>query len=346
MTTVQTGLLDNLIAKADKALTPLTALLELTRRCNLNCRQCYLPRRRAGLVADKHRTELTTARIRQLIDELRRAGCLFLTITGGEPLLHPDFREICRRACDAHLALMLFTNGTLITESIARELARLNFIDVSLSLYGAQPATHDRLTRRPGSFRRTLRGARRLKQAGLNVRFKYLLTNENIREYNSMRALARRWKVRYDLDPLVTPCDNGDSAPTRLRLSDDALKTLYRSLPRTAHISDSKSQPGTCSFGRSHCAINAYGEVYPCLQLPVPAGNLARRSFQDIWQKSDWLKEVRSFSLRKLLACRKCGLVSACRRCPGLNYVETGSIYRPSPETCRQSRYRSIPLNR
>lgn len=336
MRTHSPTILESVLDKADKELIPLTVLLELTRDCNLNCRHCY----QAG-PADKTRAEMPTSSILDLITELCQAGCLFLTLSGGEPLRHPDFLEICQKANSAHMVIQVFTNGTLITESLARELALLNILDIHLSIYGARDETHDHITQQVGSYRQTLRAVSILKKVGLSVRLKYIMMKDNISDYEAMLRLGRQLDIPYDLDLVITPCDNGHNAPTKLRLPDEDLRRIYRDfLPGTAGL-DSKStadRNGSCSLGRSHCAINAWGDIYPCIQLPVSAGNIMEQSFTEIWRESPWLREIRDFSIQKVLACRECSLLAYCSQCPGLAYVESGDIYSPARESCRQAK--------
>ncbi|MBI4834755.1 MAG: radical SAM protein [Planctomycetes bacterium] len=316
---------------ADKHLIPLNAVLELTKRCNLSCRHCYR-------VVNKARKEIPTTRVISLVNELRKAGSLYVTLTGGEPLLHPDLLRICSALNDAHMAIQIFTNGTLVTAGLARELSRFNITDISLSLYGAAPETHNRITGDNASFNKTIRAVSILKRHKLPVRVKFIMMNDNIIEYSRMRKLAGKMGVYYDIDPVITPCDNGDTAPTKLRLSDEGLKKIYSRAIKTPDAK--RTTPGTfsCSFGRSLCAINTYGDVYPCIQVPRSAGNIIKRPFIKVWRESKWLKELRGYSADKVKECRRCDLASYCRRCPGVAYVEEGSLYKPSREACRHAR--------
>lgn len=320
--------LESVINKADERLIPFSVMLELTRRCNLACRHCYL--------SGAQETQTPLNRILELIDELKQAGCLFLTITGGEPLMHDGFSEVLERADSSGLVTSLFTNGTLMTPDIADKLSQFNIMDVSLSIYGASGKTHDRMTGTAGSFDRTINAAKILKGKGLSVIFKALVTSDNFPEYEQMLALAKQLDIPYNLDPLITPCDDGNSRPLAFRLGDEELKELY-SVQIPYHKSQISNPEASCSFGRSHCAISATGDVYPCIQLPRSAGNINRQRFIDIWQHSEWLKEVRAFSAGKVASCRKCSASLSCRLCPGLSYVETGNLYTPSPETCRHT---------
>lgn len=320
--------MEEISGRADRLLIPLTVLLEPTRRCNLECRHCYR-------IENTEREEMPLRRILSLLDELRQMGCLFLTISGGEPLLHPNFLEICRKAHSLNMAISIFTNGTLMSESLTRQLKQLNIIDVHLSIYGAKPETHDSITRHKGSHNKTIDTVLRLKQNNLSMRFKYIIMKSNFREYKNMLRLAEQLDIPYDLDPIITPRDDRDKTPTKLSLSDEELEVIYRDMMPTA----AGGQPGnSCSSGRSYCAINSYGDVYPCIQLPVPAGNIMKNAFSDIWSNSKWLGEIRDFYSPSQAACADCAEINYCRQCPGMNYLETNNIYGISNETCRNTR--------
>jgi len=322
------SIMEEISERADSLLIPLTVLLEPTRRCNLECKHCYR-------IEDTNREEIPLQRIIDLIPELRQSGCLFLTISGGEPLLHPDFLKICRQAHSLNMAISIFTNGTLITELLVKQLAQLNIVDIHLSIYGATPATHDDITRREDSYNKTINAALMLKRYGLSVRFKYIMMKNNIREYKDMLGLAKQMDIPYDIDPIITPRDDGDMTPTTFSLSDEDLNLIYKDalLPAAA------TQPNnTCSSGRSYCAINSYGDVYPCIQLPVPAGNIMDNAFLDIWHNSEWLQEIRNFCSPKLAACANCAEIGYCHPCPGMNYLETKNIHGVANETCRHAR--------
>ncbi|MEW6027515.1 MAG: radical SAM protein [Planctomycetota bacterium] len=322
------SILEEISGRADRLLIPLTVLLEPTRRCNLGCRHCYR-------IEDAKRTEMSTQRIENLLDELRQAGCLFLTISGGEPLLHPDFLQICRKAHSLNMALNIFTNGLLISESLADRLSQLNILGVHLSVYGATPETHDAITGQKGSYDKTINAALILKQNNISVRFKYIIINANFLEYREMLRVSEQLRIPYDIDPVITPKDDGDATPTKYALSDEELETIYKDM--SPSLTGAKPSDA-CSSGRSYCAINSYGDLYPCIQLPAPAGNIISNSFIDIWNNSEWLNEIRHLCSYDKEPCRECNLKPYCRQCPGLNYLENNTLYGISRETCRHSR--------
>jgi AdoMet-dependent heme synthase len=91
-----------------------------------------------------------------------------------------------------------------------------------------------------------------------------------------------------------------------------------------------------CSAGHSSCYISPYGDVFPCVQFPLPTGNVRQQRFIDIWRHSDRMNEVRSIRLKDLTTCSSCSHFGTCTRCPGLAYME-GNMRGPSPLDCERS---------
>ena len=116
---------------------PIEMVLELSRRCNLACCHCY---------NIKDEAQLSLEQARDILMQLRRAGCLFLVFTGGEVFLHPDFLEIAALSRALGFAIKIFTNGTLITSAIAKKLAELHPLEVGVTLPGATSGTCQRIT--------------------------------------------------------------------------------------------------------------------------------------------------------------------------------------------------------
>src|SRR5262249_19734298 len=95
-----------------------------------------------------------------------------------------------------------------------------------------------------------------------------------------------------------------------------------------------------CSAGHIACYITPYGDVYPCVQFPLPSGNLRRERFDAVWHQSPQLNEVRGIRVRDLATCPSCDHVSTCTRCPGLAYME-GNRRGPSSADCEKSQLRA-----
>jgi len=325
-------------AKALKLGIPLSVQLDLTYRCNERCVHCYLDHDDQG--------EMTTAEIIQLLDELASAGVFILTLSGGEIMLRKDLFKLLEYARRLTFCVKLKTNAILIREREAERIRALGVDSIQVSIYSNRPEVHDAITKVPGSLKRSLDAIRFLKAQGLKVIVASVLMVQNSGDYPGVRALATELGVEFTLDPTVTPKMDGDRSILRLNAGPAVLKDLFRDpalVPDPEHFCALPANDGTdvledvpCSAGHTACYVSPYGDVYPCVQFPLPSGNVRRSRFLDIWQHSEALEEVRSIRLRDLPTCSHCTHVSACSRCPGLAYME-GNMRGPSTQDCEKS---------
>jgi AdoMet-dependent heme synthase len=332
------SLMMELGAKAQALNVPLSVQLDLTYRCNERCVHCYLDH-------DDH-GEMTTAEIKHLLDEMAEAGVFILTLSGGEIFLRKDFFEILEHARSLMFCVKLKTNAVLIRESEAQRLKDLSIESVQISIYSHRPEVHDAITLIPGSLKRSIDGIRFMKSQGLKVIIANVLMRQNMADYVGVRALAEELGVECTLDPTVTPMMDGDRSPLNLGVDVDALRQVFRdgtlvgdidefcAIPPQAGQDDLEATP--CSAGHTACYVSPYGEVFPCVQFPLPTGNVREQRFVDIWRHSDRMKEVRSIRLKDLTTCTSCTHVSSCTRCPGLAFLE-GNMRGPSTQDCEKS---------
>ena len=165
---------------------PLEGSLDLTYRCNNNCRHCWL---RLPANAPEREQELTFDEIKDIVSQARRLGTRSWGISGGEPMLRPDFEDIFDFITRDGAPYSLNTNGTLITPKIARLMRRKGVKMVSI--YGATPEVHDHITRHPGSFELTMRGIAYLKEAGVHFIPQLMPMRDNYHQWTRMVELAR-----------------------------------------------------------------------------------------------------------------------------------------------------------
>lgn len=317
---------------------PLSAHLDITYRCNERCDHCYLDHDDKG--------EMTAAEICGLLDQLAAAGTFFLTISGGEPLLRRDFFDIAGHARALRFNVKLKTNGVLIREKEAQRLLALGVEQVQLSVYSHRPEVHDRITRLPGSLRRTIQAIRLLRAQGLQVTMANVLMTGNFDDHAGVQALARDLGAKFTIDPTITPRIDGDTSVLALRISSEQLRQTFRTSSLVGDVENFCSPPPAvgeeelgglpCSAGHTACYISPYGDVYPCVQFPLPCGNVRQQRFLDIWRDSPQMREVRSIRGRDLTTCSGCGHLGSCTRCPGLAYME-GNMRGPSTADCQKS---------
>ncbi len=306
------AVLEHVVDGAVASRVPLEVLFEVTHRCNLPCKHCYLPDHR-------DHGELSLDEIRALFDELAAAGTLFLTLTGGEVLSRRDFREIVDAAAARGFAIKILTNATLVSDEIARHWRDAGVLEVSVSVYGADAATHDAVTDLPGSFARTMAGIERLRAAGLTVALKTPLMTLNGDAARDVHALARAAGMPCRFDVTMTPKNDGGTGPLALQLAHDALADILSRAPFSAYASEGNVEgPSPCNAGRAYCAIGPTGDVMPCIMMPIAVGNVRTARFADVWREAPLLERLRRLTRADLHRCGTCDVKSACTRCPGL----------------------------
>lgn len=335
-------LVQELNAKAFQLGVPLSAHLDLTYRCNERCDHCYLDHDDKG--------ELTKSEIFSLLDQMAEAGVLFLTLSGGEPFLRRDLFDIIARARDLMFNVKVKTNGVMIRESQAKRLKELGVNKVQLSVYSHRPEVHDAITRLPGSLKRTIGAIRFLRSQGLNVTIANVLMRYNLHDGPEVQKLARELDAKYTVDPTVTPMMDGNTSVLRLRIARDDLANVLRNPDLVGDVDQFCAPPSPleetamdeipCSAGHTSCYVSPYGDLYPCVQFPLPCGNIRREKFIDIWKNSAAMNEVRSIRSGDLPTCSTCAHLTACTRCPGLAYME-GNMRGPSSADCEKSYVRT-----
>jgi len=240
----------------------------------------------------------------------------------------------------------LKTNAVLIREREAARLRDLCVESIQVSIYSHRPEVHDAIALIPGSLKRSLDAIRFLKSQGLKVIIANVLMTQNMQDYPGVRALAAGLGVECTLDPTVTPMMDGNRSTVDLGVDHGTLRQVFRdtslvgdvdefcAIPANAGESELESTP--CSAGHSACYVSPYGDVFPCVQFPLPTGNVRQQRFIDIWRHSDQMNDVRSIRLKDLATCPSCTHVSSCTRCPGLAYME-GNMRGPSTQDCEKS---------
>jgi radical SAM protein with 4Fe4S-binding SPASM domain len=332
------SLMANLNAKALQMGIPLSAHLDVTYRCNEKCVHCYLDHDDKG--------EMTTAEVKDVLDQMASTGVLFLTISGGEPFLRRDIFEIIEHARRQTFNIKLKSNAILIREKEARRLRDLNVDAVQISIYSHRAEVHDEITKVPGSLKRSLAAARFLVSQGVRVTFANVLMQGNRFDYPEVRELATGIGARFTIDPTITPHMNGDRSLIALNISADDLRRVLHDESLRSGEADACAAPGTvsdddldnapCSAGHTSCYVSPYGDVFPCVQFPLPSGNVRRQKFSDIWYGSRQLEEVRGIRVRDLPVCSTCTHATSCTRCPGLAYMQ-GDMRGPSIQDCEKS---------
>ncbi|HZF07729.1 MAG TPA: radical SAM protein [Thermoanaerobaculia bacterium] len=291
-----------------------SVLLELTYRCNLDCFFCYNDLGLAGRA-------LTREEYFQLFEDLAAMQVLNLTFSGGEPLAHPDFLLLGAKARELGFVVRIKSNGHALRGELLRRLRdEVDPFIVEVSLHGATAATHDRQTRVPGSFERLLANLNEMGELGFRIKINSTLTAWNEGEIEGMFDLVESLGAAFQVDPEVSPKDDGDRGPLSIAPTREGMLRLFavqeerarlaweranRGEPESAKSgvargADDETMPVSvhkhCGAGSAGIAVDPYGNVYPCVQWRRPVGNLHERRIGEIWAQSTGLKEVREIT--------------------------------------------------
>lgn len=334
-----TAFLDRMAEKVTRGRVPAAGSIDLTHRCNLRCIHCYVGDARGNAGGG----ELGTDQWRRIIDEITDAGCLFLLISGGEPLLRADFPAIYTHAKTNGLLVTVFTNGTLITDALTALFADLPPHGVEVSVYGATAATYDRVTGVPGAFQRTMNGIDRLAGAGVRYSLKTILMTVNAHELAAMKTMAADRGVDFRFDAAIFPRLDGEKSPIALRVPPedavagemDDLGVLGQWADYYETMKDCPVQDALygCGTGQTAFHVGPSGGLQPCLLVDTPRYDLTRGTFREGWETV--IPEVRRRRASPGFGCNACPKRVLCGMCPAFFRLENGAEQARSEYLCR-----------
>lgn len=306
----------------------------ITHLCNLRCTHCYqeeynnhMPKEDFYAALDKFEEFMKNKPLRGQIN-----------LTGGEPLLHPNFFEFASEIRRRGFLLAILTNGTLIDEETAKKIKALSPVFVQVSLDGIKES-HDKV-RGDGNFDKALWGIDNLKKAGVRVLVSFTAQRDNYKDFENLARVCRKHKVdKLWWDRVVTYCET-DAKEKALSTKEfhslvkraKWLKMLYRFLKYTTEISNQRALQfaGTrdcgyvCGAGGNLIIFLADGSVMPCRRLPFVVGNIKEKSLERIITESDVMQELKNF-----VAPRECMYCKEFNRCRGgakcITYAQTGN---------------------
>ena len=312
---------------------PWNGEIEFTYRCNLNCIHCYCE----GL-EDKDK-ELDTFQWKKILDEIQDEGCLWLTITGGEPLIRDDFLEIYSYAKAKGFIITLFSNGLLLTEKIIDYLQKSPPESIEITLNGITKTTYEDITQVKGSFERVVSIIKELADKNLPLILKSNCLRKNKGEIGRIKRWTdgllgkghKRWRFKYDW--MIYPRLNGDTAPCDYRLSPDELLEVKKSDPEIWE----EYERGLCGrfpeFGRdrkflyqcnawvNHFFINPYGRLKFCQFSDKFSVDLRKQSFREGFYNV--FPQLLKGKFKTDSRCKDCSLRPICYCCPARAFLET-----------------------
>ena len=333
----QSGLAEQMKRGLD---APICLTWELTYACNLQCVHCLSSSGR------RDPRELTTEECEAVIDELQRMQVFYINIGGGEPTIRKDFWHLVRYAVDHGVGVKFSTNGSGIDAGVAEQLAESDYVDVQISIDGADADTNDHV-RGEGSFATAVQAMEHLQAAGFEgFKISVVMTRHNIPQVDEFKAMADHYGAQLRLTRF-RPSGRGADSWEALHPTDQQQRELYHWLmdhpdvltgDSFFHLSAlGEALPGLnlCGAGRVVCLIDPVGDVYACpfvLHDEFLAGSVRDEGgFQKVWQESDLFTELRE--PQSAGACASCGHFDACQGgCMAAKFFTGIPLDGPDPE--------------
>ncbi len=322
--------------RKDIVYSPIRIYYELTLACNLHCRHCF------NSSGKKRPDELNTEEVLKSLYNLKESNVMDIRFTGGEPLCHPDWYKIFKKAKDLGFAVSVNTNATYSDAGIYSKLASLNLEQVTISIDGNKNS-HER-NRGVGSFDKTIRTLMELHRLGTEIRINTLVDKESVKDLEFMAELASKYAseinffiVRFigrganlefedsvnmnEFYQMAKEAERIRKKFPRLRLLHFAQVTHERSIRQETHDKFGLRigpPSGFSTFNISSDGGLWAGGYTPYIDPNWCFGNIKTSDIFNVWQNNDKLEEYRDIAGRLRTFCVNCPEYG--RKCPGPNY--------------------------
>jgi radical SAM protein with 4Fe4S-binding SPASM domain len=327
---------------------PISGSLDVTEACNLRCVHCYI-RRESPRVP----SQWNPRRVDGLFGEMADAGCLFLLLTGGEPLIDSGFPGLYTQARRRGFVTTVFTNATCVDDRILDLWRDLPPGLVEVTIYGATAPVYERVTGVQGSFRAAMTGLDRLQSLGIPLRLKTVLLSCNADELPAMEALAKSRDLRFRMDAAVFARLDGSQDPLALRVDPRlAARMELRDPARVANWKAYLDRVGTlkpstllyrCGAGVNSFHLTARCELVPCMLARTPMRDVSAGGFAAAWRElTDEVSHLHGSASHK---CSTCRLRVVCGICPAAARLEHGNPEAPSEYLCKLGEERLFLLS-
>ena len=360
------------LLKSKKRHSPLHGQIELTHRCNFNCKHCYC----TGLTDSSSRLEsesaqrrpqtadheLSTREWKKILDEIQKEGCLFVCFTGGEPLVREDFLEIYSYAKKKGFIITLFTNGYGLDKKIVTYLTKHPPCSIEITLNGITQNTYESISQRKGSYSKVIENIKLLKEKKLSLLIKTNCLRENKAELGQIKKWTegllgefpeRKYRFKYDVMIYLRLNGNKRLADSRLsfkeleemRKQDEDIwgeyqRGLHHVFPDLKRDRDFLYQ---CNAWMQNFFITPFGKLKFCTFSDKFSVDLRTTSFKEGFYEV--FPQVLNERFKTNSKCRDCSLRPICYHCPARAYLETGSEEAPVPYFCELARMTASSVN-
>lgn len=334
----------NLSIRAFRESKPLNAMFELTPQCNFQCTMCYVCLSKTEV--NTCGKELTASEWSQIAEQARDMGVLTLGLTGGEPLMRPDFAEIYEALAQMGFLITLQTNCSMMTDGVMALLDRFPPYMIKTTLYGASDETYEKVCGVKGGLTRVLDGINKIQKAQIPLTAVATATRDNWDEMEETYRLAAGLGLRLAHTNRLLPHTrklSGGASEAMVRYSDltegekeavqkkrEARKAAWGDRPRPRFTSPLQR----CKVYRTGFWVLWDGRLSLCAHLLEPTFSLLEMDLKTAWDKL--IPELARLYPED--ACAACAMNDACGQCPATVQVKEPFVYTPRCEEMTRQR--------
>ncbi|MBU7028525.1 MAG: radical SAM protein [Theionarchaea archaeon] len=326
-------------AKKIKMKYPLErAQIEITNLCNLSCLHCF------NDSGKPHPNELTTQEILSVIDTLSSMGVDNITLTGGEPLMHPDLFTIIEHARKAPMSVTIFTNGTMITEEHVEQFKQLKVRGFDISIDSVDEKIHDRFRRQRGALKKTMHAVQLLKEAGFHIKISVSLSQLNKNDIADMLEYFKEQDLKtFGFSPVTYSGRGIDglavSPEECYPIWVEQLTYLKNEFPEALSEIHERTE-GICGIAWNLIGIKSDGTILPCpgSNKVLGVGNVRDVNLKEFWDTNETLETLRRMNVKNDSICNSCKYVKFCVGCIASAYFMEGELRCYYPYLCASRR--------
>lgn len=346
-----------LFQKATKEKIPLNGTLELSPICNMNCKMCYI-HKSVKEVKEHPRPMMRLNEWISLAEEMKRQGTLYLLLTGGEPLLWPDFWTLYEKLHQMGFLISINTNGSLIDDTVIQRLSKMPPNRVNITLYGASEETYYNLCGVHGVYEQVVNAILKLKKTGILVRINGSFTPDNAKDIDDIFDFAEKYEIEfrpttYMFPPIRREIDRigvnkrftpEEAAYYQLKINRRCLKNekIYHHLleeilkGQTVPIGlqeeciDQADGKLRCRAGKAAFWVTWDAYISLCGMMAEYKVDYRKTSFSDAWKMINKMSEEITLSG----ICEKCDNIRLCHACAAMAIAETGDVMKVPQYLC------------